>query len=121
MAKSGKTGAGRILKAGQYSWQGLCAAFRNEAAFRQELVLVLVGLPLAFWLAGNRSELLWMILPLFLLIMAELVNSAIEAVTDRVGDEHHELAGRAKDLGSAVVFVSLVLLVVIWAIVLLYP
>ncbi len=118
MAKPGKTGIARILKATQYSWQGLKAAWIHEAAFRQELVLVIIGVPLAFWLAENSSELLWLILPLFILLIAELINSAIEAVVDRVSDEHHELSGRAKDIGSAIVFISLLLLAVIWSIVL---
>ena len=118
MAKPGKTGIARIIKATGYSWAGLKAAWKHEAAFRQELMLAVVGVPLAFWLADTKSELLWMILPLFLLVMAELVNSALEAVVDRISDEHHELSGRAKDIGSSIVFVSLVLLVVIWGIVL---
>lgn len=120
MAKPGKTGIARILKATQYSWQGLKAAWKYEAAFRQELLLALVGVPLAFWLADNQSELLWLILPLFIIVIAELVNSALEAVVDRVGHEHHELSGRAKDIGSAIVFVSLLLLVTIWSIILYY-
>lgn len=119
MAKPGKTGIARIINATGYSWLGLKAAWKHEAAFRQELMLALVGLPLAFWLAENQSELLWLILPLFILVIAELVNSAIEATVDRISDEHHELAGRAKDIGSAIVFVSLLLLTVIWLIVLL--
>ena len=120
MAKPGKTGIVRILKATQYSWQGLQAAWKHEAAFRQELMLAVVGVPLAFWLAENIFELLWLILPLFILVIAELVNSALEAVVDRVGHEHHELSGRAKDIGSAIVFVSILLLVTIWSIVLYY-
>jgi len=120
MAKPGKTGLSRIIKATGYSWQGLTAAWKHEAAFRQELILALIGLPLAFWLADNKSELLWLILPLFILVMAELVNSSIEAAVDRIGDEQHELAGRAKDIGSAIVFVSLLLLAFIWFVVLYY-
>jgi len=120
MAKPGKTGIARIIKATGYSWLGLKAAWKHEAAFRQELILALVGIPLAFWLADNKSELLWLILPLFILVIAELVNSAIEAAIDRISDEHHELSGRAKDIGSAIVFVSLVLLASIWTIVLVY-
>ncbi len=120
MAKPGKKGIARILKATQYSWQGLRAAWKHEAAFRQELLLALIGVPLAFWLADSQSELLWLILPLFLIVIAELVNSALEAVVDRVGHEHHELSGRAKDIGSAIVFVSLLLLVTIWSIILYY-
>ena len=119
MAKPGKKGIARILKATQYSWQGL-KAWIHEAAFRQELLLVTAGIPLAFWLAEDKSELLWLIIPLFILVIAELINSAIEAVVDRISDEQHELSGRAKDIGSAIVFVSLILLTVTWAIVLYY-
>ncbi|MEP1740875.1 MAG: diacylglycerol kinase [Kangiellaceae bacterium] len=118
MAKPGRKGLLRIVYATQYSWQGLKAAWKNEAAFRQELLLALIGIPIAVWLAENTYELLWLILPLFLLVMAELVNSAIEAVVDRISDEHHELAGRAKDIGSAIVFVALILLLVIWSLIL---
>jgi len=120
MAKPGKTGLSRIIDATGYSWQGLKAAWKHEAAFRQELILALVGVPLAFWLAENQFELLWLILPLFILVIAELVNSAIEAAVDRISGEHHELSGRAKDIGSAIVFVSLLLLAVIWFVVLYY-
>ena len=120
MAKPGKSGIARILQATQYSWQGLKAAWKHEAAFRQELVLALIAVPIAIWLAENKIELLWLILPLFVLIIAELINSAIEAAVDRIGHEHHELSGRAKDIGSAIVFVSIILLIVCWGVVLYY-
>ncbi len=119
MAKPGRKGLMRIVYATRYSWQGLQAAWKHEAAFRQELVLALVGIPTAVLLADNRNELLWLILPLFLLVMAELVNSALEAVVDRISDEQHPLAGRAKDIGSALVFVAVILLITIWSLVLL--
>jgi len=119
MAKPGKKGVRRIIDATGYSFRGLAAAWQHEAAFRQELMLALVAIPAACWLAQNKYELLWLLLPLFLLVMAELTNSAIEAVVDRIGQEHHELSGRAKDIGSALVFVCLVLLGVIWSVVLL--
>lgn len=118
MAKPGKNGIKRIVDATGYSLKGLKAAWQNEAAFRQEMLLVVIGVPMAFWLAENKYDLLWMLLPLFVVVLAELVNSAIEAVVDRISDEHHELAGRAKDIGSALVFVSLLMLVVIWSVVL---
>ena len=118
MAKPGRKGLLRIFYATRYSWQGLKAAWQHEAAFRQELVLALIGIPVALWLAESTFELLWLILPLFLLVMAELVNSAIEAVVDRISDEHHELAGRAKDMGSAIVFIALLLVVVVWSMIL---
>jgi diacylglycerol kinase (ATP) len=119
MAKPGRKGLLRVLYATKYSWQGIKAAWKHEAAFRQELVLALIGIPLAVWLSESTIELLWLILPLFILVMAELVNSAIEAVVDRISDEQHELAGRAKDIGSAIVFVAILLLLVIWSLILL--
>lgn len=118
MAKPGKTGISRIIDATGYSFKGLKAAWTHEAAFRQELLMLLIGCPLGFWLAEDRFEFLWLILPLFLVVLCELCNSAIEAVVDRVGSEMHELSGRAKDIGSALVFVSLVLTTLIWALVL---
>lgn len=121
MAKPGKTGIARIIAATGYSWLGLKAAWKHEAAFRQELMLALIGIPVAIYLAKTTAELLWLILPLFILVMAELVNSAIEAVVDRISDEHHELSGRAKDIGSAIVFVSLVFLATVWSVILLLP
>lgn len=99
--------------------QGLNAAFRNEAAFRQEVLLVVCLLPVAIWLAPGYFEMALLIAVLFLVLITELLNSAVEAVVDRVGDEHHELAGRAKDIGSAAVFISLTLVVVVWGLVLL--
>ncbi|TQV89721.1 diacylglycerol kinase [Aliikangiella coralliicola] len=119
MAKPGKTGLKRIFDATGYSIKGLEAAWKNEAAFRQEVMLAAVGIPLAFWLAETKYDLLWLILPLFLVVAAELTNSAIEAAVDRISDEHHELSGRAKDIGSALVFVCLLLLAVVWSVILL--
>ncbi|MGX5173113.1 diacylglycerol kinase [Aliikangiella sp. IMCC44653] len=118
MAKPGKQGIARIIDATGYSFKGLKAAWQHEAAFRQELILALIGLPVAYFLAANKIEFLWLVLPLFVLVMAELTNSAIEAVVDRISDEHHHLAGRAKDIGSALVFVSLLLFGVIWSVIL---
>lgn len=117
MAKPGKTGLTRLVNALGYSLQGLAAAWKHEAAFRQELVLGIVLLPVAIWLASTPVELILLISSIFWVWMAELANSSLEAVVDRMGSEHHELAGRAKDIGSALVFVSLVLLFVIWGIV----
>lgn len=121
MAKPGKTGISRIIDATGYSMKGLKAAWIHEAAFRQELMLAIVGVPLAFWLTSNTYDFLWLILPLFLILVAELTNSAIEAAVDRIGSEHHELSGRAKDIGSALVFVCLVLLAIIWVVILVVP
>jgi len=119
MSKPGATGLTRIINASGYSWAGLKAAFKHEAAFRQELILCLALAPLAMWLGHSAAQRAILIGSLLLVLIVELLNSAIETVVDRISEEHHELAGRAKDIGSAAVFVSLVNVVVIWAIVLL--
>jgi len=115
LGKSGNTGVKRLIRATQFSAQGLAHAWRNESAFRQELAATLILAPLALWLGRSRYERLLLIACLLLVIIVELLNSAIEAAVDRFGDEHHELSGRAKDLGSAAVFVSLVLVAAVWA------
>lgn len=113
--KPGKSGLPRLLDACGYSYKGIKAAFANEAAFRQELLLVLVLGAASFWFASNAYEWLVLFVPLIVLLIVELLNSAIENTVDRIGDEHHELAGRAKDMGSAAVFFSLLLIGICWA------
>ncbi len=113
--KPGKSGLVRIVDATIYTIKGLKAAFTNEAAFRQELMLVLVLGISSFWLAGNTLEWLVLIIPLLLLLIVELLNTAIENTVDRIGDEMHELSGRAKDMGSAAVMLSLILVGICWA------
>ena len=98
----------RAIRATKCSAKGLAAAWKNESAFRQELTLALLFIPLGLWLGQNTAEKLLLIFAVFLVIIIELLNSAIEACIDRVGEDFHELAGRAKDLGSAAVFVSLI-------------
>jgi len=107
-------GFDRIVKACGYSLAGLRAAWREEAAFRQESLLMLVLCPLAFWLGETILEQVLLIAVCVLVIIVELINSAIEAVVDRVSDEHHVLSGRAKDMGSAAVFVSVLLVIFVW-------
>lgn len=119
MVKSGKTGIARIIDATGYSWKGFRAAFKHEAAFRQELLLLLVLTPLALWLGEDGVDFALLIGSLLLVLMVELLNSAVEAVVDRIGSEHHELAGRAKDIGSAAVFVALVNAALVWLFVLI--
>ena len=114
MAKTGNTGLYRIFKATGYSLKGLQSAWKNEAAFRQELMLVLVLTPLAFWLGEGLAQQLLLMIVAWLVVIVEILNSGIEAVVDRIGSEHHELSGRAKDLGSAAVFLSLTLTIVVW-------
>ncbi|MEJ2534553.1 MAG: diacylglycerol kinase [Gammaproteobacteria bacterium] len=98
--------------------RGLAAALRAEAAFRQELLLCALLLPLSFWLAQSVSQWLWLVTPLLILLIVELLHSAVETAIDRIGPERHELSGRAKDLGSAAVMLSLLLLAVSWGAVL---
>jgi len=103
------TGWKRIVKAGGYSIQGLQAAFAHEAAFRQELLIAVVLIPLAVFLELESIERVVLIACTVLVLVVELLNSAVEAVVDRVGTDFNELAGRAKDLGSAAVLLSLLL------------
>lgn len=120
MAKPGKTGLARVIDAAGYSWQGLQAAYRHESAFRQELLLALLLTPLALWLGSDGVDYALLIGSLLLVLIVELLNSAVEAVVDRIGEEHHELAGRAKDIGSAAVFVALVNVALVWFFVLVF-
>lgn len=114
MGKPGYTGVHRIVHATRYSAQGFAHAFRHEAAFRQELAVTLVLVPAAFWLGRSGIEQVLLIGSCILMLVVELLNSAIEAVVDRIGKEHHDLSGRAKDMGSAAVFLSLVMLGLVW-------
>ena len=115
----GKTGLKRILNALVYSIDGLCAAFRHEDAFRQELALALILVPVALAMPVGASGKALMIMAVMLVLVVELLNSAVEAVTDRVSLENHALAKRAKDLGSAAVMVALAGVPIVWTIVLL--
>lgn len=117
MAKPANTGIGRILRATRFSSQGLASAWKNEAAFRQELLLVVVLLPVAVWLGQTALERAVLIGSLMFVLVVELINSAIEAAIDRHGNELHELSGRAKDMGSAAVLVSLLLVAVVWGLI----
>ena len=109
----------RVVRALGASVNGLVGAFREEAAFRQELALAALVIPLALWLGHSGVERALLIAPMLLILIVELVNSAIEATVDRIGFERHALAGLAKDIGSAAVFVSFVLLTAVWLLVLL--
>jgi diacylglycerol kinase (ATP) len=114
MGKPGNTGLRRIIRATRFSAQGFAQAWQHEAAFRQELLLAIVMAPAALWLGQSAVERSMLLAVLLLVLMVELLNSAIEAAIDRHGDEQHELSGRAKDLGSAAVFVSLTIVVLVW-------
>ena len=115
LGKPGNTGLRRLIRATRFSAQGFVHAWKHESAFRQELTATLVMTPLALWLGRTGYERLLLVGCLLLVIIVELLNSAVEAAIDRFGDEHHELSGRAKDLGSAAVFVSLLLVVAVWS------
>ena len=110
----GKTGLRRVCNALGYSLAGLAAAYRNEDAFRQEVLLAVILVPLAFYLGDGAIMRALMIASLLLVIIVELLNSAIEATVDRISLENHSLAKRAKDIGSAAVLLSLVNLVAVW-------
>jgi diacylglycerol kinase (ATP) len=112
-------GATRIVRALGASWRGLLGAFREEAAFRQELAFAVLVIPLGLWLGHTGVERALLIAPALLILIVELVNSAIEATVDRIGFERHALAGLAKDIGSAAVFMSFVLFFAVWLLVLL--
>ena len=116
--KPNGAGFARIGRAMRCSVLGLKAAFKHEAAFRQELLLIAVLIPMALWLGNTGTDRALLIASLLLILITEITNSAIEAVVDRIGPEHHELSGRAKDLGSAAVFIGLVNAMVVWLLVL---
>jgi diacylglycerol kinase (ATP) len=113
------TGVKRIVKATGYSLKGLSYAFRNEAAFREEAIASFVLVPLALWLDVTPLERIMLIMAVVLVLVVELLNTGIEAVVDRVGVEYHLLAGVAKDVGSAAVFLSLLFCIYVWVTILL--
>ena len=115
----GKIGLTRLLNAVGYSIKGFQSAFRHEEAFRQEVLLAAVLIPVALWAPASNPGRALMIASVLLVLIVELINSAIEAAVDRISIERHELAKRAKDMGSAAVFTSLVNVAVVWALVLL--
>jgi diacylglycerol kinase (ATP) len=117
MAKPGNTGLRRVVNATFYSFAGLRSAWRSEAAFRQECVGIVVLIPIAVWLGQNAVERALLLSSCVLVLIVELLNTAVEFVVDRVGTDHHELSGRAKDLGSAAVFMSIALAMLIWGLI----
>ena len=119
MAYAQHKGWRRLVNAAGYSWAGLRTAWRNEEAFRQEALLCAALVPVALWLGDSAIEQALLISSLLLVVIVELLNSGIEAVVDRIGQERHELSGRAKDIGSAAVFVALLNAAVVWLLILL--
>ena len=119
MSAAAVTPLRRILLAARYSWQGLRAGWRTQAALRYEFCASLLVFPLALWLGRTGVERALLIGSWLAVVVIELINSAIEAAVDRIGSDLHELSGRAKDLGSAAVFCSIVLAATVWLLVLL--
>jgi diacylglycerol kinase (ATP) len=112
--KPGKTGLARLIDATAYSAKGIRACWQNEAAFRQEVILFVVLLPLSLFVARSIEQWLLLMAPLLLLLIVELLNTAVENVVDRIGHELHDLSGRAKDMGSAAVLICLVMAGLSW-------
>jgi len=112
--KPNGSGLNRVIKASRCSILGLKAAYKHESAFRQELLLCLFLLPVSLLVATSGLQLALLISSLLLLLLVEVINSAIEAIVDRIGIEHHELSGRAKDLGSAAVMLALFIAGIVW-------
>ena len=118
MARDKPIGMTRLLRAFGYSFQGFRHAWREEAAFRQELILSLFVIPLGLYLGHSGVERALLVSPMLLILVVEILNSAVEAVVDRSGTERHPLAGMAKDMGSAAVMLSFFLLGTVWLLVL---
>lgn len=117
--KEGNKGLKHVYNATVFSMKGIKAAFKNEAAFRQELIGFAILFPASFYVADDFVSWAVLVIPLFTVFMIELLNSGLESLVDRVSTEFHELSGRAKDMGSAAVFVNLMLISVIWTVFLL--
>lgn len=115
----GKTGLRRLMNAFGYSLQGFRAAYKHEDAFRQEVLLALILIPLAIYLGRSGVEQALMITSVLLVLIVELLNSAIEAAVDHTSTERHPLAKQAKDIGSAAVFIALLIVAVVWGVILL--
>ena len=118
MSYSGKKGFNRLIKAVQFSRQGVLACYQHEEAFRQEVWLTILLIPLGLYFGDNGVEKALLVGSVLLLPIVEVLNSAIETVVDRIGQEKNELSGRAKDMGSAAVALAILLLIVIWSLVL---
>lgn len=114
MGTHGKRGLRRLVDAAGYSAAGLAVAWRGEEAFRQEVLLGVVLVPLAFWLGQSAMERMLLVASWLLVMIVEVLNTAVEATVNRISDEQHRLSGEAKDLGSAAVFLSLLLAALVW-------
>ena len=105
---------GHIINAFRYTFDGLKSAWKNELAFRAEAVVAIIMIPLGIWLGRSPVEQALLIASILLILLTELLNSALEAVVDRIGPERHKLSKRAKDMGSAAAFISMVMAAVVW-------
>ncbi len=112
--KHTNTGFAHFRNAARFSLLGMVAAVRHESAFRQELALLIVLIPVAIWIARSVLDFAAMLVSLLLVLVVELLNSAVESAVDRIGPERHELSARAKDYGSAAVFIALTIVVAVW-------
>ena len=120
MANQNAKGLKRIYNAAFFSAAGLKATWQHEEAFRQEVLLLIISVPTAIYLAKTSIEMLLLIGSVILVLLVELLNSAVEAAIDRIGFEHHELSGRAKDIGSAAVMLSLIWAAITWLVILIF-
>lgn len=118
MGKPENKGIMRVVRAARYSTKGVIAAFQHESAFRQELALCAILIPLGIWLGESAIERVLLVGVCLLLLMMELLNSAVEAIVDRVGTDHHPLSGQSKDMASAAVAIALVLIAMTWGLIL---
>ncbi|WP_434526020.1 diacylglycerol kinase [Photorhabdus asymbiotica] len=116
--KNQSVGLARIIKATRYSVKGIKAAWQHEAAFREEIIVAVLAVIVAFYLDISVIERILLIGSVMLVVIVEILNSAIEAIVDRIGSEFHELSGRAKDMGSAAVFLTIILALVVWSVIL---
>lgn len=114
MQHNQNSGIKRLINATRFSVKGIRAAWHHEEAFRQEIILACILIPVSFWLGVTTAERALLIFSIFLVLVVELLNSAIEAVVDRIGEEYHPLSGQAKNMGSAAVFFSLTAGAIIW-------
>lgn len=117
MEKQNKTGLPRLIDATRYSIQGMAQAWRSETAFRQELVVIVLAIPAAFCLGITATQRALLVFSALLILIVELINSAIEATVDRIGAERHPLSGHAKNMGSAAVLIALIGAVAVWGLV----
>jgi diacylglycerol kinase (ATP) len=117
MGNSSNRGIKRLLNAFRYTIAGFNAAWIHEEAFRQEIILAVLIVPLGMWLGNTGTQKAILIGIYFIIPFAELLNSAIEVIIDRIGQERHSLSGRAKDLGSAAVFLSICIVLIFWVLI----